>query len=181
MNIDTTMILSLFYFFLPAGLANMAPVFFAKLPFLKTPIDFNKKLGGQPILGPNKTYRGLLAGILAATLAVWIQKSIYSPSQDLALVDYSTINIWQLGFLLGFGALAGDAIKSFFKRRAGIKNGDRWVPFDQIDWILGAIIMTSGVAQLTFSEATIALVMFGLLHPAVNLIGYALKLKPNKL
>lgn len=45
-----------------------------------------------------------------------------------------------VGFWLGAGALGGDLIKSFFKRKAGIKEG-RYIPFDTIDWIVGAFLV----------------------------------------
>ena len=45
-----------------------------------------------------------------------------------------------LGGWLGLGALVGDMVKSFFKRRLGIKPGTMFQPWDGIDYMLGAII-----------------------------------------
>jgi CDP-2,3-bis-(O-geranylgeranyl)-sn-glycerol synthase len=39
---------------------------------------------------------------------------------------------------MAFGALAGDAVKSFFKRQIGIAPGHRWLGPDQLDFIVGA-------------------------------------------
>src|SRR5579872_6927955 len=99
------LILSVFWFFLPAGFANMAPSIFARLPFLGTPVDFNKKLWGQPAIGSHKTYRGFFFGILFAWFFVFLQRLLYSHMRGYSLVDYQTVNLWELGFLLGFGAL----------------------------------------------------------------------------
>jgi len=47
-----------------------------------------------------------------------------------------------------FGALIGDIIKSFFKRRIGKKRGQDWIPFDQIDFILGVLFFSFLMAGL---------------------------------
>lgn len=168
-----------FWFFLPAGIANMVPVLFKWLPFASTPIDFNKKMGGLPVFGPHKTYRGFLVGIIFAIATVYLQKAI-TPGRSYWLVDYTNISAVSLGFLLGFGALAGDLIKSFFKRRIKIPSGYTWVPFDQIDWVVGALLLSSLIVDFKTSQVILALLIFGILHPIFNLIGYGLKIKPTK-
>ena len=58
-------ILFALWFFLPAGLANAAPVFASRIPKsekLALPLDFGKSFRGKRIFGENKTFRGLLAG-----------------------------------------------------------------------------------------------------------------------
>ena len=47
-------------FFLPAGIANAAPVFANKIPIVKNwqaPLDMGITWRGQPLLGKNKTWR----------------------------------------------------------------------------------------------------------------------------
>ena len=103
------MILEALYLMLPAYFANMAPVFFKKVNFLNYPVDFGKKIKGKRILGSHKTFRGFFFGIILAIIVAYVQSLI---SAEVALVDYSN---WALiGFLLGFGALLGDSVKSFF-------------------------------------------------------------------
>jgi len=171
------MILEVFFFFLPAAFANMAPVLFKWVPFLNYPVDMNKKFHHHPIFGKHKTDRGFFFGITLAILIVYLQ-SVYQTKY--LLIDYSSIHIILLGFLLGFGALLGDLIKSFFKREAGIKEGKQWVPFDQLDWVVGALVFVSFYVSLSVEQAITALVIFGLLHPVINLIGYYLGIKKNK-
>ncbi len=166
-------IIKIFWLLLPAGIANMSPVLFKWIPFLSTPI--NKRL-----FGAHKTYRGFVIAIISAILIVYIQKLLYPYMQNYSLVDYSTINILFLGFLLGFGAMLGDLVQSFFKRRKGIAPGKQWVPWDQLDWIIGALILVSFVVKLSVFEIIAALVLFGVLHPIINLIGYTLQIKKNK-
>ena len=51
-------------------------------------------------------------------------------------------------FSICFGALGGDVIESFFKRRAGRNRGEDWIPFDQIDFILGVLFFSFLMASL---------------------------------
>jgi len=173
-------IISVFWLFLPAGIANMSPVLFKWLPILKTPVDFNKKFRKKPVFGKNKTWRGLFCGTLVAILIVYLQKLLYPYMQSYSLVDYTAINVFLLGFLLGFGALLGDLIESFVKRQRNTAPGKSWPPWDQLDWIIGALILVSFLVPLTVSEISIALILFGLLHPLMNVIGYALRIKKNR-
>lgn len=173
-------LIRIFWFFLPAGMANMAPVLFRWINFLNYPIDFNKQLNKKPIFGKNKTFRGLFFGIVLAILVVYIQKILYAHTVNISLIDYSVLNPLLLGFLLGFGALFGDSIKSFFKRRLNINPGKSWIPLDQIDWIIGSIIFVIFYVKLSLMQVLVSIVLFGLLHPVINLIGYLIKIKKNK-
>ena len=171
-------IIETFWLLLPAGIANMSPVLFTWLRVLKTPVDFGKTYRGKAIFGKNKTFRGLIVGILIATFVVYLQQRV--PFLRSSLVDYAAVNVWLLGLLLGGGALLGDMIESFFKRQLSIAPGKSWVPFDQLDWVLGALILVSIVVSLSVAHIITALLLFGILHPLINLIGYALRIKKNK-
>jgi CDP-2,3-bis-(O-geranylgeranyl)-sn-glycerol synthase len=152
------MILGALWFFLPAGLANAVPVVVSKLPYLKrwnTPLDFGKEHKGQPIFGANKTWRGLLAGMVVATLVIGLQKLAtqnISWFADISWIDYEPTKIWLLGPLSGAGALLGDAVESFFKRRRGTPAGQPWFPFDQIDYIIGGSLLSLFVIRLPLSH-----------------------------
>lgn len=118
MNIDT-LVLTVFYF-LPAIIANASPPIFSRLKFIQPifiPISVR-------LFGKHKTWGGLICGINLASITSLLQNRGY-----------------EIGLILGIGALSGDLIKSYFKRRYGIKEG-HYIPFDTIDWIIGAI--TSG-------------------------------------
>lgn len=169
-------LIQIFWLFLPAGIANMAPVLFKWVPILDYPIDIGGKISGKRILGNNKTFRGLIFGILIAMLVVYLQ----SLADFETIINYSAINILLLGFLMGFGVIFGDSVKSFFKRRRGIKSGKSWLVFDQVDWIFGAIIFVNLYVWVGWKVNFISLVLFALLHPVVNYAGYLLKIKKNK-
>jgi len=111
-----------------------------------------------------------------ATVVVFIQKNMF-PNIPFKLLDYNEINPLIIGPLLGAGALIGDMIKSFFKRRVGIKPGSSWIPFDQIDWIVGANLFLLGYTNIGLQNIAISIVLMGALHPLANLIGFTLKLQ----
>jgi CDP-2,3-bis-(O-geranylgeranyl)-sn-glycerol synthase len=172
-----SIIIQAFWLFLPAAFANMIPTLSKKIPFLNFPLDFNKKFKGKPILGKNKTFRGLFFAIIVSILAVYIQSFIYPTTP---LIDYTQANLPLLGFLLSFGAIFGDALESFFKRQANIKPGKPWIGFDQIDWIIGSAVFLNLSFPIPLETSLVAIVLFALLHPITNLTGYLLGTQKNK-
>src|SRR5690242_14223793 len=128
-----------FWFFGPAGLANLAAFTSGKIGILKKfnyPVDGYRRFRGTRILGSHKTIRGFLAAIVAGIFCVYLEIFLYNSFamiRQLVPLDYSEVNPFLLGTLLGFGALTGDSIKSFFKRQVHIQPGRSWIPFDQID------------------------------------------------
>ncbi len=167
------LLISSLYFFLPAYIANMCPIFAMalRLPLAK---PINEKL-----FGAHKTWRGFYAGFAGALLVLSLQK--YWQQQDVlsdyTLLDYSQINLFLYAFLFGIGALTGDLAKSFFKRRANKKSGAPWFPFDQLDFVAGALILTYPFYQLPLANIGVLLVATPLLHFLTNCAGYALGLK----
>lgn len=146
------------WFFLPAGFGNVTPIFASRTPVIKnwkTPMDFGKSLKGERLFGDNKTWRGLFSGAIVALLVIAVQKYLYSNTAwapDISWFDYSPGIIWLLGPLMGVGALLGDAVKSHFKRRKGIKPGDSWIPFDQTDYIIGGTLFALPIASITLAQ-----------------------------
>jgi CDP-2,3-bis-(O-geranylgeranyl)-sn-glycerol synthase len=53
--------------------------------------------------------------------------------------------------------MAGDAVKSFLKRRAGIRPGRPWIPFDQIDFVVGELVLVWTVADLAWWDVPLIL------------------------
>ncbi len=162
-------------FFLPAGLANMTPPLANKVPLLnkwKTPLDFGKSLRGRRLLGDNKTWRGLLSGTLIGGVTALIVSKLNADT-------VVTLAPFLVGCLLGCGALLGDAIESFIKRQRNFKPGQSWFPFDQTDYILGALLLIFPFVRLPLlANLTILAVYFGL-HLLTAYIGYLLKLKDS--
>lgn len=170
-------------FFLPAGLANAIPVIVAKVPFLKKfdyPLDCHKTYKGERILGDHKTMRGVVFGIAIAVIAAFILQSLYLNQPWFAnnvAFDFAAVNPWIFGILSAIGALGGDAVKSFFKRRTSIKPGDTWFPFDQIDYIIGGCLLLALYARITLVQYFYLLLVYFGLHLLTSYLGYLLKFK----
>ena len=143
---------------IPIAIANMSPVFFKG----KHPIDFGKEWKGKRILGKGKTLEGLFGGIIVGTFA-----------------GFFTGNLL-LALAVSAGALIGDIVESFFKRRIGIGSGKSWWGFDQTDFIIGGMIFGSFVELIMWQSAVILLLVFPFGHMLINYIGYKLKIKKNK-
>lgn len=170
------------WFFLPAGVANATPVFANKIPLLnrwKTPLDFGRSYRGKRIFGANKTWRGLVFGSFIGALTGILIATVYPPSASAVgiapLLPKASMAL--LGGLLGLGALSGDAIESFFKRQKGVAAGKSWFPFDQIDYIIGGLLLSSIVVQLSITEYIVVALTWFVLHVVSAYIGYLLKLK----
>ena len=173
-------IIKLIWLFLPAGMANMAPVIFRRINFLNYPVDGGKLMDGKRIFGSHKTWRGLFFGFVSALILIYIQQWLYPYVESISIIDYSKSNIWLLGILLASGALLGDLIRSFFKRRVNIVPGEPWPPFDQLDWIIGSLFFISFYITLSWDVWLVSLVLALILHPAVNYLAYLLKLQKGK-
>ena len=173
------------WFLLPAAIANIAPVLVAKVPGLAAwdaPIDGGRMFRGHDLLGPHKTWRGFVAGIILATLTLCVQQLLSHDSGWVASfspVEYATLPTLILGPLFAIGALGGDAVESFFKRQSGIKSGGSWVPFDQIDYIIGAIIATLPVFVASAAQYAWMLGIWFVMHLLGSYVGYLLRLKKD--
>lgn len=172
------------WFFLPAGIANMMPVFAARWPLLSKyeyPVDFGKTFRGKRIFGTHKTWRGLVVGIIFATITLAVQVFLVRHIDGLASltdqVEYVSLPIFILGPLFGFGALAGDIAESFFKRQVGIRPGDGWFPFDQTDYIVGGALATMPFVQLTVFQYFVLIIIWLIIHVISSYIGYLLGVK----
>ncbi len=171
------------WYFLPAGLANTAPIFAGHLQFLKQfnyPLDGYLKFKGKRILGDHKTIRGIIAGIIVGIVVSWMEVWLYREFKgirEVITLDYNQLNPFLLGSLAGLGALGGDIVKSFFKRQLSIPSGKSWFPFDQIDYIIGGCLLMSLYMPLSFYQYTLLFILWFVLHPVSTYIGYILHLK----
>ena len=171
------LIISAVYFMIPAYCANMTPVLVRKVPFLNYPVDFNRLIKGKPIFGKNKTFRGFFFGMIVSTLIAYLQYIIpYKP--QIIYLDYS---VWPIiGILMGFGALFGDLIESFIKRRLSLSPGRRFVPWDQTDFVIGALLLISFISIPPISLIITCLLLSFVLHIAVNHIAYFAGIRKGK-
>lgn len=170
-NSLTVILFQTLFFFLPAYIGNTSPVIFSKLkPFSNWnfPADFYKKYKGKRILGDHKTIRGYIVGIIfSATMGLLqfylVKNNIWKYHHAIYLDPTKSLI---LSLLLGFGALFGDSLKSFFKRQVGIDPGKPWVPFDWIDFTIGAIILSFWY----YYPGTIIYIVGIFLNPMISLL-----------
>jgi len=156
--------------YLPAMIANGVPVFIRK----GTPIDRGKKfIDGRRVLGDGKTWEGLIIGSI---FSISIGMVYYIILENKYLILYSLV--------LGIGALLGDIIASFIKRRLGIPRGAPLPVLDQVNFILGstAVVKIFRVDELAFMTITlvdfiIILFIASILHVTTNYIAFKLGLK----
>lgn len=165
-------ILKCFYLLLPAAFANMAPGNFCWLKVMKQPVDFKKKIAGKRILGNNKTWHGVVFGIISAIIIAFLQSYLYHYSffEKVSFLDYS--NPLMIGLLLGTGAILGDLVESFFKRRLNLKPGQPLILLDQTDWVMGSFIFMLFFYVPDFNTVLVSLILFFILHMIVKRLAF---------
>lgn len=158
-------LIKLLIFIAPIYAANTTPVFAAKakfIEFLNKPVDFNITFMGKPLFGSHKTVRGYVVGVFSGTfLAVYLNYFTGFWTIEQALL---------LGFLVSFGSLLGDTLKSFFKRRIDIPPGQDWVPFDQLDYSVGALLLSSIAIIWAWYDYVFMIGISLVLHFTANMI-----------
>jgi CDP-2,3-bis-(O-geranylgeranyl)-sn-glycerol synthase len=172
------------WFFLPAGVANVTPILVSRLPFLKywnAPLDSGKQFRKKRIFGTHKTWRGLVCGVLFGTLVACFQVLLYRHFQDVrtiaAPLSYSNDTALILGALLSLGALIGDSIESFMKRQIEVSDGKSWFPFDQLDYVIGGLLLATVYTRLPAIDYVLIVIVWFVLHIVFSYLGYKLYLK----
>ena len=154
------------------------------------PMDFGRvwPRDGRRVLGPSKSWSGFFAGALLAMpiglLEAWL---ILLAPPNLRIVPQfgpTVAAAVPLVALLTFGAMSGDALGSFVKRRLGRPSGARTFLLDQLPFVvvpvLLGLVLFPGVFVPTFVtwEAVLWLLVYTLgLHAAFNWVGYWAGLK----
>ncbi len=164
------LLLQSLWFIAPAYIANASPVLLKG----KRPLDFGRKLGKNRIFGDGKTWEGTLGGVaigmVFGALQIYFQK--YLPA-NLGLVNLT----FTLVFLLSAGALIGDVAGSFIKRRFSIPRGAHFPIFDQLTFLISALIISSFYYRPDTNMVVLLIIMTPFIHWASNNIAFILKLK----
>jgi len=169
-----------FWGMLPAYVPNNAAVLLGGGP----PIDGGRTLGGRRLLGDGKTWRGTVAGVLAGILVALGLDAATAGARSatgIALPAFPPA----VAVALPAGAMAGDVVASFLKRRLGRARGAAVPGLDQLDFVAGALVAAAAVdagwVRATFlDDPTVLLVVVvvtPLLHVLTNVAAYALGLK----
>ena len=159
----------------PAYAANALPVVLGG----GRPIDLGRRMAdGKPIFGSHKTIRGFAAGVIAGTLTslaqLWVLQAV-APVDFVLPFQFSVVS----GFAISLGALTGDLIHSFVKRRISIAEGAPLPIADQLDFVVGAVLLYSLFSLAPPPLLTIA-VIFAItlpIHLLTNVLAYVVGVK----
>ncbi len=169
---------------LPAYLPNSIAAVFGG----GKPIDGGRTMkDGSRILGDGKTIRGLFAGTLCGMLLGLFQMYYFTQNSVIFGVVLPTFGSGLAAlvvlFTLAFGSLIGDLSMSFFKRRMGFKRGAPLPVIDQLDFVMGAWLLTFIVSPYWFLSnftpniVIAVLIVTPLLHVSTNIVGYFIGVK----
>ena len=167
-----------FWFIIPAYAANGLPPFARG----KHPLDFGKKLKGKRILGDGKTIEGTVAGFLGGLfwgyILILFQTYVQiNPgvviNQDIGLV----VMDWPLIILIIIGALLGDIIGSFIKRRLDLSRGTKFPIIDQTGFVVVALLIAAPLYIPSLGAIAFIIASTIFVHLFGNYIAYKTKLK----
>ena len=176
-------ILGAVYFMLPAYVANLSGLAFGG----GTPVDGGKNWSdGRRIIGNGVTWKGLQNGTILGTLVGVVLGIIGTYYGDLSVLTGGVIDLpvygsifggLILGFLMAFGALLGDAVGSFFKRRMGLESGQAAPFMDQLDFVLGALLLSLIVVRINLQLFITIVLLSLILHLGSNIVAYLFGIK----
>ena len=145
----------------PSYVANAAPLVLGS----GRPLDGGRNFAdGRPLFGSHKTIRGFLAGIIAGSL-VGLGESLVDPRLALA------------GFAIALGSVLGDLLGAFVKRRLGIMPGRPFPIVDQLDFVLGALVLSFPFLTMPPVSILIVVLVTPPIHLGTNLGAYLLGIK----
>ncbi len=186
----------------PAYLANAVAVPLARRIHFR-PIDRGTFFLGQRVLGDGKTVGGFLLASVVGIAGGLVQQLVAGPvafylANEWTLVYHPLlVPSWHLStyvapsvggvlraLLLPPGAMAGDLLGSFIKRRLGIPRGRSAPVLDQVDFLAGAFLLSLVLLPVQESLLDIdpwyillIIIITPPIHLAVNKIAYKLRLK----
>jgi len=145
------------------------------------PLDRGLMLRGRRLLGDGKTARGALGGAVAGTVVAVGLNALRPALEPLMgpLPQFPPL----VTVALPAGAIMGDIAGSFLKRRGGFARGAAIPVLDQLDFLIGATVLTLILAPgwlfrtVPPTVALFAIVLTPLLHRIANIVAFRLGLK----
>lgn len=171
------------WFELFIGLWIILPAYFANglapIPKGKRRMDFGRKFLGSDLLGGGKTWEGFIFGIFSGTLFGVVEIFLYpylnsvAVSHGFQLPELSFLSV----FLVAFGAMFGDMVGSFIKRRIGIKRGESAPLLDQLDFVFGAFFFVFFILKMSAVSMLLVMTLTPFIHLIACMIGYEIGVK----
>ena len=161
---------------LPAYAANGSPPLSRGIH----PLDFKRNfIDGKRILGDGKTFEGTFLGLTAGFLVGALETFSY-PFLNNYLINFNIslppMNLF-IGFMISFGALIGDMVASFIKRRFNLPRGADVPLMDQWNFVIGAIVFTFWLTEINIFMIIIMFLITPIVHRIANIIAYKIKIK----
>jgi len=156
------LILSLIHLLLLILVANGAPIIARNLfaSRFNLPLDFGVQFRNHDLLGPSKTWRGLVASIVCTSILAM-------------LLGYSV----EVGILVAVYAMAGDVFSSFIKRRLNMQPSSMAPFLDQIPESLLPAVMMHARFGLDVLSVMILVLSFIVLELILSQILYRLGIR----
>ncbi|WP_122088770.1 CDP-2,3-bis-(O-geranylgeranyl)-sn-glycerol synthase [Halalkalicoccus subterraneus] len=162
-----------FWVMLPAYVPNNAAV----LAGGGAPIDGGRTWKDRRILGDGKTWRGTLVGTLVGIGIAYLLNVLRPTAVEALGVSVPTFPLVAM-ITLPLGAMLGDMIASFVKRRLGRNRGAPLPGVDQLDFAVSALVLTAIVAfewlvaVFTLPLLIVVFVLTPILHVVTNVLAY---------
>jgi len=175
---ELSILISLLYpliFVSPAYVANSSPLFFSSIVQDLHPLDFNKKfIDKERILGDGKTIEGTLFGFIMGEF-YFLSLKFINDIFSITFIYYTYFD----GTLLVIGALLGDILGSFIKRRLKIRRGEMLPIFDQLGFLVFALLIYSIFFSppLNSDEVIFLLFITFFVHILTNIGAHSMKIK----
>lgn len=176
-----------------AGMLHMLVVRRGWLKALAVPLDGGHTLRGQPLFGPNKTWRGVLvmpaAGALFGALQGWLGAgaAAWLDPIDVARLGggSSALGHALVGAVLGAGYVLGELPNSFLKRQARIPPGTHgqgvlgrfFTAVDHVDSVLAGLALGAVAFRYPLAVVAAGTVVLPLVHLAVTVALHRARLK----
>jgi CDP-2,3-bis-(O-geranylgeranyl)-sn-glycerol synthase len=143
--------------------ANGAPVILTRLLGSRCAWPFDAGVlffDGRPLLGKSKTLRGVLVAVLASVAVALL----------LGLG-------WEIGVLAGVGAMAGDALSSFVKRRLDLSASSRATGLDQVPESLFPLLACRSALSLSVADIAIGVAIFFIGEVVLSVLLYRVHIR----
>lgn len=172
---------------LVAGIGQVVILKKGLMPRLAVPLDCGSRWRGKPVLGPRKTWRGViimttLSALTARSQAMAVRQNPYL--RAICPFDYRHVNSWLLGAALGLGYCIAELPNSFVKRRLGILPAHTspqlaWLQYliDQSDSVVGCLIALRFFYKPSSAETGLAFAAGLALHVGVDQLMRAVGVK----
>jgi len=125
------------------------------------PLDAGMILAdGQPLFGPSKTVRGVILSLLVTAVTAFV----------FALP-------WHIGAIIGAGAMLGDLVSSFTKRRLRMASSSQAFGLDQIPESLLPLLLVKPWIDIAYIDIALLVVAFVVLGLVLSRVLYRLRLR----